>query len=119
MLLLISLLLLKHFLVEFPLQPRYMYANKGNLRHLGGWFHAGLHATVTFGILNNFCWLGLSLLLASAEFFAHYIIDYSKVHINERMGWGPTTHEQFWWLLGLDQLLHQMCYVAIVWVLYG
>lgn len=37
------------------------------------------------------------------------------MNLNRRLGWSPTTHEQFWWLLGLDQWLHNMTYAAIVW----
>jgi hypothetical protein len=35
------------------------------------------------------------------------------MNLNKKLGWGPTTHEQFWWLLGLDQLLHALTYITI------
>jgi hypothetical protein len=34
------------------------------------------------------------------------------------LGWGPTTHPEFWVLLGLDQLLHQLTYVGMIFALY-
>jgi hypothetical protein len=36
------------------------------------------------------------------------------MNVNARMGWTATTHEQFWWLLGLDQLLHVLTYILII-----
>jgi hypothetical protein len=30
------------------------------------------------------------------------------------MGWSANTHEQFWWLLGLDQYLHALTYIGLI-----
>ena len=48
------------------------------------------------------------------DMFIHYHIDWAKMNLNAKLGWGPTTHEQFWWLLGLDQFLHSLTYIGIV-----
>lgn len=114
MLTLLLLLFTKHFIVDFPLQPKWMYANKGTFAHLGGIAHAALHAAVTLAILLAYCDVVTAWYCAAAEFYAHYFIDWAKMNINRRLGWGPTTHESFWWLLGLDQWLHALCYFAIV-----
>lgn len=106
-------LLTKHFIVDFLIQPSWMYLNKGNLRHPGGWVHAGLHAGVTLYILLAFH-VPYAGLLAWMELFLHYGIDYAKVNINLRTGWKPTTSEYFWMLLGLDQYLHQLTYLVIL-----
>jgi len=117
---------LKHFIVDFPMQVPYMYKNKGTYMHPGGLLHSGLHALFTFTTLVYFLvfigitgWLGflVPLYIATLEFILHYHIDWGKVQINKRTGWGMTTHEEFWWLLGFDQLLHQLTYIAIVTVL--
>ena len=112
-LILIALLFTKHFVVDFPLQNRFQYANKGTYGHPGGLVHATLHAATT---LMCFSWYAplAAYYLALIDGVIHYHIDWAKMNLNARLGWGPTTHEQFWWLLGLDQFLHAMTYVGLV-----
>ena len=112
---LIAALLTKHFIADFPLQfPRH-YLNKGTYGHRGGIEHAAIHAGFTFLILIHvFPWA--ALFVSPIEGVAHYHIDWAKMNLNERYGWGPNNSEYFWWLLGFDQWLHGMTYVAIVWL---
>lgn len=112
-LILMGLLTIKHFIVDFPLQHRYQYENKGTYGHPGGILHAGVHGLATFWC---FAWYApvAAVWLAVADGLIHYHIDWAKMNLNSKMGWGPTTHEQFWWLLGLDQLLHYATYIALV-----
>jgi hypothetical protein len=137
MILLITLLLIKHFILDFYYQPPYMWQNKGTWMHPGGIVHSGLHAIVTYVILIGIVHSGLhaivtyviltfwlehplgALILAMFEFIVHYLTDYAKMNINRVKGWGATTHNEFWQLTGLDQLVHQMTYVAIVGIIYG
>lgn len=58
-------------------------------------------------------WLGL------IDFVIHYHIDWAKMNLNAKMGWGANTHEEFWWLLGLDQFLHALTYVGLVYLVTG
>lgn len=108
----------KHLVVDFFLQPPYMYKNKGTYGHLGGLLHAGLHAIATglllycLGYLSLIC-LGLALL----DGLLHYHIDWSKVKLNTKYGWGPLTSEKYWWLLGLDQYAHCLTYLLIAYLL--
>lgn len=120
MLWLFAALLTKHFIVDFPLQPKWMYANKGKLGHPGGIAHAVFHGWATLMILLVATKIPVFILvlISAAEIWAHYFIDWAKVNINKELGWGPTTHEQFWWFLGFDQWLHQACYIAIVAIIY-
>jgi hypothetical protein len=122
---LITVLFVKHFVVDFLLQDPYQYLNKGTYGHLGGIVHSGLHTIATFVLLGL---IGLAyphfhptfelvVAIALIEGIIHYHIDYLKVNINTKLGWGPTTHEEYWWLLGADQLLHSLTYVGIVWYL--
>lgn len=112
-LILISLLFTKHFAVDFPLQNKYQWSNKGTYLHPGGLLHSGLHGFATFMC---FFWYAptAALYLAYFDFVAHYHIDWAKMNINAKLGWGPTTHEKFWWLLGLDQFLHALTYIFLV-----
>lgn len=114
------LLNLKHFLVDFPWQPPFMWMNKGTYGHVGGISHALLHAFGTFFvfmILFN-SWdehaAFAAIYLAGIDAVVHYHIDWAKMNINKKMGWGPTTHPQFWTLTGLDQFLHQATYIGLL-----
>jgi hypothetical protein len=109
---LMSALAIKHLIVDFFLQTRYQYSNKGTYGHGGGILHAGLHALATwivFAAVVPYAWI-----LAMADAVIHYHVDWAKVNINDHFGWTATTHEQFWWLLGVDQFLHFATYVALV-----
>ena len=110
---LILALFAKHFVVDFPLQVRYQYSNKGTYGHPGGVLHAGLHAV---GTLICLYWVApvAAWYLAMADMIIHYHIDWAKLNLNKRLGWGPTTHEEFWWLLGFDQFLHALTYIGMV-----
>jgi hypothetical protein len=112
-LILILCLFTKHFVVDFPLQNRFQYANKGTYGHPGGLLHASLHGLAT---MLCFWWYAplACIWLGIMDAIVHYHIDWAKMNLNAKMGWGPTTHEQFWWLLGLDQFLHALTYVLLV-----
>lgn len=110
------LFILKHLVVDFFWQKPYQYLNKGTYGHPGGIVHAGLHGITTFLILIAVCassWPTL-LFLAFFDMATHYHIDWAKVQINKKKDWGPTTHEQFWWLLGADQTAHFLVYWLII-----
>lgn len=112
-LILLTLLFTKHFIVDFPLQKPYQWMNKGTYGHPGGVLHAWLHAVGTFACV---CWYApiAAWYLAFADLVIHYHIDWAKMNINKRYGWGANTHEEFWWLLGLDQYLHAVTYIGLV-----
>src|SRR5258706_15311750 len=102
---LLILLQVKHFVCDFPLQGPFQYKNKGTYGHRGGILHAAIHAVGTSACFDV---LGVPMAIAwivTVEAVVHYHIDWAKMNINARMGWGPLTHERFWWLLGFDQLL--------------
>ena len=108
---------LKHFIIDFPLQTRYQWANKGTYGHPGGVLHAVLHGLATGLILLYFTGNGsIAALLAALDTILHYHIDWAKMQINARMKWTPAD-SNFWVLLGLDQLLHQLTYILIVFTL--
>ena len=117
-LILVLLLFTKHFIVDFPLQNRFQWSNKGTYLHPGGILHSGLHGLGTY-----FCFVWFAPLaaiyLSIIDFVLHYHIDWTKMNLNSKMGWGPNTHEQFWWLLGLDQFLHALTYIGLVYLVTG
>lgn len=109
---------LKHFLADFLWQTGWMISGKQS-RYLapGSLAHAGLHAALSLPVLL----LGgagptLALLLALAEWAIHLHIDWAKSLIER--GRGLTPRERgYWQLFGLDQLAHQLTYLALVAVL--
>lgn len=114
MLLLLTLLTLKHFIADFVYQPPYQWQNKGKYGHPGGVIHAGQHAILSFLILIFFVNPVQALGLAALELLIHYHMDWFKMWYNKRKGWGANTHPQFWVLLGFDQLVHSLTYILMV-----
>jgi hypothetical protein len=107
---------IKHFIADYLLQPAWMVAGKRDLRHPGGYVHAAIHAALTLLVL-----LGvgtpplLALTLALAEFAIHFGLDFAKAHYSE--GAPPAGRPGLYWAQhGFDQLLHQLTYVAIVFI---
>jgi hypothetical protein len=113
---LVAALFTKHAVVDFPMQVPYHYLNKGTYGHPGGILHAAFHGIATalvFWVVvdpHTAVWMGI------LDMVFHYHIDWAKMNLNKKLGYGPTTHEQFWWLLGLDQWLHAMTYVGLIWL---
>lgn len=118
-LLVVALIVLqvKHVIIDWVLQPPWMWQNKGKLGHPGGLTHAGLNAWGTSAVLTYFFPLSGFLWIFIADFLAHYTIDYCKMNINRIKGWEATTHAEFWWLTGIDQFLHQVTYLVIIYKL--
>src|SRR5205809_532082 len=104
---------IKHFICDFPLQWAYQYKNKGTYGHPGGILHAAIHGAGTLVVCLIF---GLPAWLALADAVIHYHIDWAKMRLNAHWGLKPDNSEYFWWLLGLDQLLHYLTYAGLVWI---
>lgn len=105
---------LKHYAADFLMQSDAMIAGKANLRAPGGYVHAGIHAGFSLVVL-LLCGIGwlLALGLALGEFVIHYALDFAKVHYSRGVHPERQT-KKYWALFGLDQLLHQLTYVAMV-----
>lgn len=119
------LLALKHWVVDGFLQTSYQYLNKGNLKHPGGYVHAGLHGLFTLVILQpwGFGWL------AFLDMFVHFWVDWAKVNITKKCGWsgfGPNidgrvclqiySDKYFYGLVG-DQCLHFATYILLIFLM--
>lgn len=113
----VTYLLVKHAVADFILQTDVIFRQKGNYGAPGGIWHALIHILLTAPVF----WLfpggsaGLAAALLAAEFIIHYHIDWTKEQIVRSHGWtGKDTF--FWWALGLDQLLHGLTYVGMLWI---
>lgn len=114
---LFTMFFLKHFVCDFPLQGPYQYLNKGTYGHFGGIVHSLIQVAGTALVI--WTWVPLSLLfkIIAFEFIVHYHIDWAKMNLNKSFNLTPTNSEQFWWLVGFDQLLHYLTYSVIVWII--
>lgn len=113
----ITYLLVKHALADFILQTDRIFREKGHYGAPGGLLHAFIHILLTAPVFWLFPGQGLALAasLLAGEFVVHYHIDWLKAQIVRRENW-TTKNTQFWWALGIDQLLHGLTYVAILWI---
>ena len=105
---------LKHFIADYLGQTDLMMAGKSDLRHPGGYLHAGAHVLGTLVVMLLVMpplWLIAAIL--AAEFVIHYGLDYAKVSYSQGVS-AATSPKKFWGLHGLDQLLHQLTYAAIL-----
>lgn len=137
MLVLMALLLVKHYVADFPLQYPVMYLNKGRYGAWGGIAHALMHGWFT-GVVVLFFSPEQATPAAVIDFIIHYNVDWLKVSVCAKRGWSEylTEHTFGKWkfnperrtmynphlaiysnayfqALGLDQLVHVMTYVFI------
>ena len=112
---LLALFGIKHFIADFVMQYDYMLREKGIYGAVGGLHHAIVHASFTFLILVFFCPnANIIIALSFADFALHYHIDYFKQQLNRGL---TTADRQFWLNLGLDQTLHYLTYIGIIYVI--
>lgn len=113
----ITYLLVKHAIADFILQTDLIFRQKGSYGAPGGLWHALIHILLTAPVFLLFPGgaPGLAAVLLAGEFVVHYHIDWTKEQIVRREGWTPKD-KYFWWALGIDQLLHGLTYVAILWI---
>lgn len=115
--------IVKHFVVDFLLQPPYMFLNKGKYGHIGGIAHSLVHVSVSIVILSlTRLFIPISdpilLICLWGELLLHYHIDWGKEQIKMKTGWGPNTHAEFWYLTGADQMLHYLTYAAMIGIVH-
>lgn len=107
---------LKHFIADYLLQTGWMIGGKGRFTALGGYAHAGIHiiGSAIVLLVAQIPLPAIAALLAG-EFVIHYLLDYAKVSYGR--GIDPDRDAQrFWAMHGLDQLFHQLTYVAMIYL---
>lgn len=112
--LILTLLFTKHLIFDFVYQPPYQWQNKGTYGHWGGLVHTGQHVIATWLVLIPFISIHLCALLCALEALIHYHMDWFKMMYNKKKGWNATTHTQFWILTGIDQWVHSMTYIIMI-----
>ena len=106
---------LKHWYVDFWIQTYQQTVGKGIYGNLIGVSHTLEHTIGTLFVL-----LLASLiipipaytiiLIAVLDFIIHYHVDYVKMHYGTK----NVQSTRFWREFGLDQLAHQLTYIAFV-----
>ena len=110
------MLQIKHWYVDFVNQTDDEVAHKGIYLDWRGMKHSLKHGLATFAILytvTGFDYLIFAAFLASIDFLTHYHIDWIKMNYGNRDIRTP----QFWNHLGLDQMAHQIVYIAIAFLI--
>lgn len=114
-LLLLLLLQFKHLLADYFFQTQTMLRNQAQYVHIGRVQHALLHAVlsaVALALISApFAFL---LILSLVEGVVHYHIDWAKGWHGAQTGYS-TNDAGYWRAFGLDQFLHQVTYIAMIW----
>lgn len=114
-LILMTLLVIKHFVADFVLQTNQMVLEKGHYGAQGGVNHASIHAFLTLLVL--FFTVPVSsiiLVLALVDGIIHYHIDWAKMNISQGL---TPKDSKFWLWLGVDQMLHYLTYIGIIYAI--
>lgn len=106
---LLILLFVKHWYVDFVLQTDEMVKSKGIYGGAAGMLHSLQHSLFTLALLLLATNPAMAVALAIADGVVHYHIDWVKMNYGNR----DITTKAFWNHLGLDQLAHAICYIAI------
>lgn len=111
-LILLSAFGIKHFVADFWLQTSRMIAEKGRYFKRGGIDHSAIHGVFTMWIIYfTIKDYSIAVMLGSIDFLLHYHIDWLKQKLNH----SKTYVDKMWWFyMGLDQCLHYLTYIGII-----
>jgi hypothetical protein len=112
MALLLVLLQVKHWYVDFVNQTNEEVKYKGVYGNITGIKHSVKHGLGTLICLYPFLGLeyfGYALILSIFDSVTHYHIDWTKMNYGNR----DIKNPKFWNHLGLDQMAHQITYLFI------
>ena len=107
----LGLLFIKHWYIDFVNQSAEEVAHKGIYADWLGVKHSLKHGIVTSIIFLPFVPFSFVIGLGALDFLIHYHVDYCKMRFGNRDIKTP----QFWAQLGLDQLAHYFTYLGLVW----
>lgn len=103
---------------DYFLQTPKMLSGRGEYLHMGRAQHAGIHALGSVLVFLPFgAGFVFILIVVLVEWIVHFNIDWAKAKLSDSKGYGPE-EAGFWRLAGVDQALHQLTYVAMVFVWY-
>ena len=111
---LLLLLQIKHWYADFVIQTYMQTVKKGVWLNPIGISHSLDHVWCSMVALLAFSFFhtipaSVIIVITLLEGIIHYIIDYVKV----KYGCKDNTKPLFWNQFGMDQLAHQLCYLAM------
>lgn len=114
-LLMLCLLQIKHMFADYYLQTPKMLSGRSEYLHWGRAQHAGVHVvgSVFVFLLFGAPW-SFILIIAALEWVVHFNIDFAKASYSDKKQLSPT-QAAFWRAAGLDQFMHNLTYIAMVW----
>ena len=104
---------LKHLVADYYLQFEYMYMNKGKAI---GWFnplfqHSIVHGAGTIVIVGAFTGsVYITTVVTIFDIVTHFVTDRWKATRKT-----DPTQSWFWKSLGIDQMIHHLVGIAIIW----
>lgn len=107
------LLQIKHWYVDFVNQSDEEVKYKGTYLDLRGVGHSFKHGLGTAAILGFFIVPVWAIIMGILDFVSHYHIDWVKMNYGNR----DISNKAFWNHLGADQMAHQLVYIFIAWTL--
>lgn len=112
----LGLLFIKHWYIDFVDQSMDEVNSKGNYGEWLGIRHSVKHGLGTMLVFALFNFNVIDcMLLGIVDFVIHYHTDWAKININRKKNYTVETPE-FWAWLGLDQLVHSLTYLLLVWM---
>lgn len=115
LLVLLCLLQAKHMFADYFLQTKIMLDGRETYVHFGRALHAGVHvvgSVLVFAVMG--APLAFILPVVLAEWVVHYHIDWLKGRYTAIQKLTPAD-AAFWRAAGVDQALHQLTYVIMIW----
>lgn len=101
---------------DYFLQTKWMLEGRGKYLHPGTFAHAGIHA---LGSFLAFIVVGTSLAfvipIVLLEWSVHFHIDWWKGRYTTGLNLTPAD-AGYWRVSGVDQALHQLTYVGMLWL---
>lgn len=111
MMIMLALLFVKHYVIDFVMQTDAMVKSKGIYGDPQGVWHSAQQGFGTFLVALPFVTTPFGALFVGVlDFVLHYHIDWLKMN----KGCRDITNPLFWNHLGLDQLAHALTYIVIV-----
>lgn len=110
MIVILLLLQIKHWYVDFVNQSDAEVIAKGIYGDIVGIIHSIKHGIFTYFVFLLIKPIIVALLIGIIDIILHYHIDWIKRNYGNQ----DIQNKKFWAHLGLDQMAHQICYLGYV-----
>lgn len=118
---LLVLLQIKHWYIDFVNQSMEEVHSKGIYGDAAGIEHSakqGIGTMLAILCVTGIDYIAFAGVLAFIDFVLHYHIDWAKINLNKKKNY-TVKDSQFWMWLGFDQMLHQLTYLFIIWMVFA